>query len=185
VRSAVRVGPGPPSRRDGTATPPGVVGGQRVPGPPAPPGGRSRAAPRRRRRSLFTSCGGVVLAGLPDPLGPAEAGLTGGCRSRSGVARHPWHGYATRRPGGAAAGAGRAREGHLVDALASRGDEGRGTLRKAPGSREQASIRGSPNGATHPSDGVPSRESIAWRGEPGELKHLSTRRKGHQPRLRQ
>src|SRR4051794_28957742 len=95
------------------------------------------------------------------------------------------HGYATRRPGGAAAGAGRAREGHLVDALASRGDEGRGTLRKAPGSREQASIRGSPNGATHPSDGVPPRESIAWRGEPGELKHLSTRRKGHQPRLRQ
>jgi hypothetical protein len=72
------------------------------------------------------------------------------------------------------------KEGHLVDALAPRGDEGRGTLRQAPGSRERASIRGSPNGATHPSDGVPPPESIGRRGEPGELKHLSTRRKGHQ-----
>jgi hypothetical protein len=58
-------------------------------GAPAPPGGRSRAAPRRRCRSLFTSCGGVVLAGLPDPLGPAEAGLTGGCRSRLRARRAP------------------------------------------------------------------------------------------------
>jgi len=32
---------------------------------------------------------------------------------------------------------------------------------------------------------VSSAESIGWRGEPGELKHLSTWRKGHQPRLRQ
>jgi hypothetical protein len=37
-----------------------------------------------------------------------------------------------------------------VDALASGGDEGRGTLRKAMGSREQALIRGYPNGATPP-----------------------------------
>lgn len=35
-----------------------------------------------------------------------------------------------------------------MDALALRGDEGRGTLRKAMGSREQALIRGCPNGAT-------------------------------------
>lgn len=41
-------------------------------------------------------------------------------------------------------------EGHLVDALAPRGDEGRGTLRKASGSCEQALIRGSPNGETRP-----------------------------------
>ena len=41
-------------------------------------------------------------------------------------------------------------EGHLVDALASRGDEGRGTLRKAVGSCEQALIRGYPNGETRP-----------------------------------
>ena len=31
---------------------------------------------------------------------------------------------------------------------------------------------------------VSSSESIAWRGEPGELNHLSSRRKGHQSRLR-
>ena len=40
-------------------------------------------------------------------------------------------------------------EGCLVDALALRGDEGRGTLRKVMGSREQALIRESPNGETH------------------------------------
>ena len=47
-----------------------------------------------------------------------------------------------------------AREGHSVDALAPGGDEGRGTLRKAMGSREQALIRGCPNGATHPERGI-------------------------------
>jgi hypothetical protein len=52
--------------------------------------------------------------------------------------------------GAVVAGVGRGKQGHLVDALAPRGDEGRGTLRQAPGSREQALIRGSPNGATHP-----------------------------------
>ena len=77
----------------------------------------------------------------------------------------------------------RAREGHSVDALVPGGDEGRGTLRKAMGSREQALIRGYPNGATHPF-GVSSHESIVWRGKPGELKYLSTRRKRHQPRFR-
>ncbi len=41
------------------------------------------------------------------------------------------------------------KEGHLVDALALRGDEGRGTLRKATGSCEQALIRRYPNGETH------------------------------------
>jgi hypothetical protein len=73
----------------------------------------------------------------------------------------------------------RAKQGHSVDALAPGGDEGRGTLRKATGSREQALIRGCPNGATHPF-GVASSESIGWCGEPGELKHLSTRRNRHQ-----
>ncbi len=42
------------------------------------------------------------------------------------------------------------KEGHLVDALALRGDEGRGTLRKARGRCERSVIPGSPNGATHP-----------------------------------
>jgi hypothetical protein len=89
-----------------------------------------------------------------------------------------------RIPGSKARGQGsRAREGHSVDALAPGGDEGRGTLRKATGSREQALIRGSPNGATHPF-GVSSHKSIVWRGKPGELKYLSTRRKRHQPRFR-
>ena len=78
----------------------------------------------------------------------------------------------------------RAREGHSVDALVPGGDEGRGTLRKAMGSREQALIRGCPNGATHPF-GVSCAESIGVRGEPGELKHLSTRRKRHQQRFRE
>jgi hypothetical protein len=44
-----------------------------------------------------------------------------------------------------------AQQGHLVDALAPGGDEGRGTLRKAAGRCEQSLIRGCPNGATHPS----------------------------------
>ena len=42
------------------------------------------------------------------------------------------------------------KEGHLVDALALRGDEGRGTLRKARGRCERSMIPGCPNGATHP-----------------------------------
>ncbi len=46
------------------------------------------------------------------------------------------------------------REGHLVDALAPRGDEGRGTLRKAEGRGERPWILGSPNGATHPLGGI-------------------------------
>ena len=65
-----------------------------------------------------------------------------------------------------------------MNALAPDAEEGRGSLRKAPGSREQASIRGYPNGETR--GGVPpalSTEHIGGEGEPGELKHLSTQRK--------
>ena len=40
------------------------------------------------------------------------------------------------------------REGHTVDALARCGDEGRGELRKALGSRKQAVSQRCPNGAT-------------------------------------
>ena len=47
-----------------------------------------------------------------------------------------------------------ANQGHLVDALALRGDEGRGTLRKARGRCERSLIPGSPNGATHPARGI-------------------------------
>ena len=38
----------------------------------------------------------------------------------------------------------------MVDALAITGDEGRGYLRKAPGSWKLALIRGYPNGETQP-----------------------------------
>jgi len=46
-------------------------------------------------------------------------------------------------------GSDQARKGRLVDALAARGDEGRGTLRKAWGRREHPLIPGCPNGETH------------------------------------
>ncbi len=42
----------------------------------------------------------------------------------------------------------RSNEGLTEDALAPDADEGRGSLRKASGSREQALIRGCPNGET-------------------------------------
>jgi len=79
-------------------------------------------------------------------------------------------------------------KGHLVDALALRGDEGRGTLRKARGRGERSVIPGCPNGATHPSRAtwrVSRAEFIGAGGEPGELKHLSSRRNRHQPRFRE
>jgi hypothetical protein len=40
------------------------------------------------------------------------------------------------------------KQGHTVDALAQRGEEGRSNRRNAVGSRTQALIRGYPNGAT-------------------------------------
>ena len=46
----------------------------------------------------------------------------------------------------------------MVDALASGGEEGRGRLRKATGSCEQAEIRGYPNGETHPEES----QDIIW-----------------------
>src|SRR3982750_4559715 len=66
------------------------------------------------------------------------------------------------------------------------------------GSRERALIHGFPNGETHLRPPSLQRQERSWRwigwgqqrvfvpesignkGEPGELKHLSTRRKGHQ-----
>lgn len=61
-----------------------------------------------------------------------------------------------------------------MDALALEGDEGRGTLRKASGRREQSLIRGCPNGETHLVYQVSHSEYIAMRGEPSELKYLSS-----------
>ena len=76
------------------------------------------------------------------------------------------------------------RQEHLVNALALRGEEGRSTLRKAAGRREHPLIRGYPNGATHRFMTVSFNEFIVKGSERRELKHLSTCRKGNQPRLR-
>ena len=59
-------------------------------------------------------------------------------------------------------------------------DEGRGKLRKVMGSRKQALIHGYPNGATRYTC-VPS----SIEEKPGELKHLTNRRKRNQPRYPQ
>jgi hypothetical protein len=73
---------------------------------------------------------------------------------------------------------GRSYEGFTVDALALQAEEGRGWLRKASGSRQQALIRGCPNGETRCGEPTsPFAEHIGKRGQVGELKHLSTRRK--------
>ena len=69
-------------------------------------------------------------------------------------------------------------EGRRVDALALRADEGRDKLRKASGRSKYPMIRRYPNGETpmrRPHRSI--RQSITYGGEPGELKHLSTRRK--------
>ncbi len=57
--------------------------------------------------------------------------------------------------------------------MATKAEEGRGTLRKALGSRVQVLSQRCPNGETRP---VKSGSHRKVR-EPGELKHLSTRRK--------
>ena len=57
--------------------------------------------------------------------------------------------------------------------MATKAEEGRGTLRKALGSRVQAAIRRCPNGETRPVKNGSRRKAR----EPGEVKHLSTRRK--------
>ena len=68
-----------------------------------------------------------------------------------------------------------------VDALALRAEERRDKLRKAVGRSTYPAIHGSLNGGTHTDRlrvSVP--ESIGCGGEPGELKHLSSRRKRKQ-----
>ena len=75
-------------------------------------------------------------------------------------------------------------EAHTVDALAVRGDERRGSLRKASGSRQtdfdpEVSEWGNPAIIRW----LSCTEYIGARSEPGELKHLSTLRKRNQPRF--
>ena len=65
-----------------------------------------------------------------------------------------------------------------VDAWALRAEEGRDKLRKAAGRSKYLMSRGYPNGETHVrKPHVSIRQSITYGREPGELKHLSTRRK--------
>ena len=73
---------------------------------------------------------------------------------------------------------------HTVDALATTGDERRDSLRKAPGSWQ---INPDPEISEwgNPPARVSRTESIRPGSEPGELKHLSTRRNRNQPRFRQ
>ena len=57
-------------------------------------------------------------------------------------------------------------------------DEGRDKLRKAAGRSKYPLIRRYPNGETHLDRlQVSIRQSITYGREPGELKHLSSRRK--------
>ena len=75
-------------------------------------------------------------------------------------------------------------EGHRADALALRAEERRDKLRKAAGSGTYTLIRRCLNGGTHAGKTrVSARESIARGGEPGELKHLSSRRKREQQQV--
>ncbi len=64
----------------------------------------------------------------------------------------------------------------MKDALALGGEEGRDKLRKAAQRGKYSLMRRYPNGATHRHKSVPCQA----RGKPGELKHLSTRRKRKQ-----
>ena len=77
-------------------------------------------------------------------------------------------------------------EEHRADALAPGAEEGRDKLRKAAGRSTYPLIRGCPNGETRlrgPQACI--RKSIAYAGEPGELKHLSTQRKRKKHRFRE
>lgn len=64
----------------------------------------------------------------------------------------------------------------MGNALALRGDEGRDKLRKATGIGTYKLIRRYPNGATRYIEDI----SPSNRSKPGELKHLSTRRRRKQ-----
>ena len=86
-----------------------------------------------------------------------------------------------------AAGSGEARrKGRRADALALSADERRGKLRKSAGRSTHPKIRGRLNGETRAGEPCASApESIGRGGEPGELKHLSSRRKRKKRRFRE
>ena len=95
------------------------------------------------------------------------------------VAKRSGHGDATE--GGVVR---KKRKERRVDALALRADERRDKLRKAAGSGKYTLIRRSLNGETRQDRLLPATaQSISCGGEPGELKHLSSRRKRKKHRL--
>ena len=76
-------------------------------------------------------------------------------------------------------------EERRVDALALRADERRDKLRKASGRSKYPLIRRYLNGETRLDRLQPFiRQSITYGREPGELKHLSSRRKRKKTRFR-
>ncbi len=78
------------------------------------------------------------------------------------------------------------RKGRREDALALGADERRDKLRKASGRSKCPEIRRCLNGETRMrSPHASAREHIARGGEPGELKHLSSRRKRKKRRFRE
>ena len=73
-------------------------------------------------------------------------------------------------------------KGRRTDALAHGAEERRDKLRKAAGSGKYTEIRRYLNGATRQEKLLSLHdEHIVMQGEPGELKHLSSRRKRKQP----
>ena len=75
-------------------------------------------------------------------------------------------------------------EERRVDALALRAEERRDKLRKAAGRSKYPLIRRYLNGETHMRrPHVSIRQSITYGREPGELKHLSSRRKRKKTRF--
>ena len=72
----------------------------------------------------------------------------------------------------------------MVDALALRADERRDKLRKASGRSKYPVIRRFLNGETQLENlQLSIRQSITYGREPGELKHLSSRRKRKKTRF--
>ena len=104
------------------------------------------------------------------------------CRGPSG---HASTGGTKREPRRKETYVGSSEQGRRADAQALEAEEGRDKLRKAAGRSKYPSIRGCPNGETRMrKPHAPHAQSISMRGEPGELKHLSTRRKRKKHRFR-
>jgi hypothetical protein len=69
-------------------------------------------------------------------------------------------------------------KGHVGDALAPDAEERRSQLRKAAGRSKHPVIRGYLNGGTR----LEQSRRLLWRRRPGEVKHLSIRRKRNRKR---